>query len=69
MPVCYRTNGESMTEAEEYKLWVKQNGVDPKTGKAWLTKRMEKEAKLLQNLWDQQEECNKTGILKIWKKK
>jgi hypothetical protein len=38
---------EAIEEREE-KLWKAQKGIDPETGKAWLTTRQKKEAKKLQ---------------------
>ena len=44
--------GEEKVEA----LWKKQGGVDPKTGRMWLTPRMERMARRMQEEWKKREE-------------
>lgn len=39
-------------EVEIESLWHDQRGIDPRTGKMWLTPRMEREASALQKHWD-----------------
>jgi len=45
-----------MTEEQLEILWKKQKGIDPKTGRAWLTPRMERNAKQLTEIWKKEEE-------------
>lgn len=37
-----------LTEEELELLWQEQKGIDPETGRMWLTPRMEREAKELE---------------------
>jgi hypothetical protein len=45
-------------EEEIESLWHKQKGLDPETGRMWLTPRMERAAKKLQDNWDEMEVTN-----------
>ena len=53
--VSMMNNGFAICAVEDLELeelWKKQKGVDPNTGKMWLTPRMERDAKTLQDHWD-----------------
>lgn len=44
----------SKREEELERLWKETGGVDPETGKMWLTPRMEREAEKLVKEWEKQ---------------
>lgn len=46
--------GEPQNEDRIEELWREQAGIDPETGEAWLTPRMEREAAALEEAWKMQ---------------
>lgn len=44
--------GEITEEDELEILWRVQNGIDPETGLAWITPRMQRIAKSVEKAWD-----------------